>query len=491
MIGAFRTRSRCDLARCGVAAVAATFAALAVAQPLQAQRLEGTLLLSSGAPAAGVVLTAVDGSAAVAGRTVSRDDGRYALYLERGGEYRVFAKRVGHAVEALGRATVNATDVTRFDARVNAAPAELPSLPRGAATCGSGRGKQVADALYDDVLAAFAAAQYRIGRQDQQARYITTQYRVAKTSDDTLRAALRRVNGPLPAPFPPVDTARLEADGFLATIGGNRTFFAPDFNVIASEWFLRTHCVRLRRADDDSLVLAFTPLRQRRARVDVEGEFVLDWPTLALREYRFRYVDLPETERTSGAGGVLRFARTPGGGWVLSEWRQRTPFLNYFAGEGNTTLVRTQMMRVDVMAHFVAGGQVLAVADENNRLVFQRNPHGVRVAGTPFAPLCPERTTIQQTAAIRGRLRSDSSDAPLANTVVRASWTLPVVVNRTDVQEREEVRESVTDDDGAWFLCDIPLDRDVTVRWESGSGERKVPVRVTQPFSVTEVDYQR
>ena len=478
-------------ARCGAAAVAAALTALAVAHPLEAQRLEGTLRLSSGAPAAGVVLTALDGSDAVAGRTVSRDDGRFALYLERGGEYRVFAKRVGHEVEALGRTTVNATDITRFDARVESRPAQLPTLPRGAATCGSGRAKQVADGLYEDVLAAVAAAQYRIGRQDQQARFITTQYRVAKTSDDTLRAALRRVNGPLPAPFPPADTARLEADGFFATIGGNRTFFAPDLNILASEWFLRTHCVRLRRADDDSLVLAVTPLRQRRARVDVEGEFVLDWPTRALREFRFRYVDLPEAERTSGAGGMLRFGRTPGGGWVLSEWRQRTPFLNYFAGEGNTTLIRTQMMQVDVVAHFVAGGQVLAVADENNRLVFQRNPHGVRVAGTPFAPLCPERTTIQQTAAIRGRLRSDSSDAPLASTVVRASWTLPVIVNRTDVREREEVREAITDDDGAWFLCDIPLDRNVTVRWESGSAERRVRVRVTQPFSVVEVDYQR
>lgn len=476
------------LRRTAAATSAAVAAIVAMAQPLAAQRLEGTLRLPSGAPAAGVVLTAVDGTDAIVGRTVSRDDGHYALYLAGGGEVRVLAKRVGFDVETVGRVTVGATDITSFDGRLDARPAALPQIPRGAATCGSGRGQQVAERLYEDVLAAVAAAQYRIGRQDQQARYITTQYRVAKTSDDTLRAALRRITGPLPAPFPPADTARLEADGFFATIGGNRTFFAPDLDVLASEWFLRTHCIRVRRADDDSLVLALTSLRQRRARVDVEGEFVLDWPTLALREFRFRYVDLPETERNSGAGGMLRFARTPAGGWVLSEWRQRTPFLNYFAGEGNTTLIRTQMMQVDVVAHFVAGGQVLAVADENNRLVFQRGPHGVRVAGTPFAPLCPERTTIQQTAALRGRLRADSSDAPLANTVVRASWTLPVIVNRTDVQEREEVREAITDAEGAWFLCDIPLERPVTVRWESGSAERRVPVRATQAFSVIEVE---
>ncbi|MBA3853948.1 MAG: hypothetical protein C0503_06005 [Gemmatimonas sp.] len=464
---------------------------LALPRALQAQRLDGNLRMPSGAPAAGVVLTAVDGSGAILGRSVSRDDGSYALYLSRAGAIELRAKRVGYDVETVGKATVNGTEVVRLAAQLDERPAPLLQIPRGAATCGDGRGKRVADRLYEDVLTAAAAAQYRVGRQDQQARYITTQYRIAKTSDDTLRAALRRVSGSLPAPFPPADTARLEADGFFATIGGNRTFFAPDLEILASEWFLRTHCIRVRRADDDSVVLAMTPLRQRRGRVDVEGEFVLDWPTLALREFRFRYVDLPETERLSGAGGMLRFGRTPAGGWLITEWRQRTPFLNYFAGEGNTTLIRTQMLQVDVVAHFVAGGQVLAVADDSNRLVFQRNPHGVRVAGTPFAPLCPERTTIQPTAALRGQLRADSSDAPMANTVIRASWTLPVIVNRTDVQEREEVREAITDAEGRWFLCDIPLEREVTVRWETGTEERRIPVRATQAFSVVEVQQPR
>ena len=465
---------------------AASALLLATAVSADAQRVVGTLRLPSGAPAAGVVLTALGASNAPVGRTVTRDDGSYALYLAGGGNVQLVAKRVGHDPETIGRAEVDGSEIETLNGQLQQRPAELPQIPRGAATCGNGRGKRVADGLYEEILAAATAAQYRIGRQDLQARYVTTQYRIAKTSDDTLRAALRRVNGSLPAPFPPADTARLEESGFFATIGGNRTFFAPDLEILASDWFLRTHCVRVRRADDDSLVLALTSLRQRRGLVDVEGEFVLDWPTMALREFRFRYVDLPETERLSGAGGMLRFGRTPAGGWLVTEWRQRTPFLNYFAGEGNTTLIRTQMMQVDVVAHFVAGGQVLALAD-GTQLVYQRNPHGVRVAGTPFAPLCPERTTIQPTAAVRGQLRSDSSDAPLANTVVRASWTLPVIVNRTDVQEREEVREAITDADGTWFLCDIPLEREVIVRWESGYAERRIPVRATQAFSVVEV----
>jgi hypothetical protein len=460
---------------------------VAAIAPLGAQRIAGTLSLASGAPAGGVVLTASTPAGAPLGRTVSRDDGRFLLFLSGDGDVRLTAKRVGYDLEPVGRVAVNGAEVVTFEARLDARPAPVLDLPRGTATCGSGRGKRVADRIYEDVIAAVTAAQFRVGRQELQARLVTSQYRIAKTSDDTLRAALRRVISPLPAPFPPADTLRLEEDGFFATIGGNRTFFAPDLEILASDWFLRTHCVRARRVTDDTLVLSLTSLRQRRARVDVEGEFVLEWPSLALREFRFRYIDLPETERLSGAGGMMRFGRTPTGGWLVTDWRQRTPFLNYFAGEGNTTLIRTQMLQVDVVAHFVAGGRVLALVDDGT-MVYQRDPHGVRVAGTPFAPLCPERTTIQPTAAARGRLRADSSDAPMANTVIRASWTLPVIVNRTEVQEREEVREAITDDDGHWFLCDIPLEREVTIRWETGSAERRIPIRATQAFSVVEVE---
>ena len=454
---------------------------------LTAQRIEGDLRTQAGAPAAGVIVTATDGAGRPLGQTVSRDDGRYVLYLERAGSARVEAKRVGYRRESIGERTVAEGEIVRLPATLRSDPLALPpSLPRGAATCGSGRGQRIAQEVAEEIIAAATAAQFRIGRPELLARYAVTQYRVAKNSDDTLRAALRRVTGPLPAPFPPADIARLEENGFFATIGGNRTFFAPDLQVIADPWFLETHCLRLRRVDDDSLVVALDPLRQRRGRVDVEGEFVLSWPSLALRQFTFRYVDLPETERLSGAGGLLRFARTPAGGWLVSEWRQRTPFLNYYAGEGNTTLIRTQMLRVDVVAHFEAGGQVMALSEGQTPL-FQRDPHGVRVAGTPFAPLCPERTTRLPTAAARGRLLADSSGAPLANTVVRASWTVPVIVNRTDVQEREEVREAITDADGRWFVCDLPLEREITLRWESGPVERRIPLRATQAFSVVEV----
>lgn len=458
---------------------------------LSAQRLEGTVRYRGGV-AAGVVLTARDASGAQIGQTVSRDDGRYLLFLERPGIVRVEAKRVGFAREVAGERRLEGTGIETLDLQLESRRVELPpTIPRGAATCDrSARDRRVAEALYEEIIAAATAARFRIGRADVQGRWVSSQYRIAKRTDDTLRAALRRARGSLPQIFPPVATERLEEVGFFATVGGDRTFYAPDLDIITTPWFLETHCVRVRRVEDDSLVLAFEPTRQRRGLVDVAGEFVVDWPSMQLLRMRFRYVDLPDTERESGAGGHLGFARTPAGGWIVNEWSQRTPFLNYFVGEGNTTLIRTQMTRVDVIAHFLTGGRILAVTDSGGTR-YQRDPHGARVAGTAFAPLCPERTTIQPTAAIRGRFTADSSSAPLASTVIRASWTLPVIVNRTEVQEREEVRETTTDEDGAWALCDIPVDRDVVVRWEVGDAERRIPVRVAQPFTVTEVRQPR
>jgi hypothetical protein len=462
-----------------------------VAAPLAAQRLEG-VVRTRGAAAGGVVLTARDANGALLGQTVSRDDGRYLLFLERPGNVRVDAKRVGFEREVAGERRVEGTGIETLDVTLEAKRTELPQgSPRGAATCDrSARTKRIADAIYEEITTAATAARFRIGRGDVQGRWVSSQYRIAKRSDDTLRAALRRARGSLPQIFPPVATERLENGGFFATVGGDRTFYAPDLEIITTPWFLETHCVRVRRADEDSLVLSFEPRRQRRGLVDVAGEFVVTLPGYELQQMRFRYVDLPETERESGAGGHLGFARTPSGGWLVSDWSQRTPFLNYFVGEGNTTLIRTQMTRVDIIAHFLTGGRILAVADSGGTR-YQRDPHGARVAGTPFAPLCPERTTIQPTAALRGRFVADSTNAPLASTVIRASWTLPVIVNRTEVQEREEVRETTTDEDGAWALCDVPVERDVLVRWDYGDAERRIPVRVTQPFTVTEVRQPR
>lgn len=459
---------------------------------VEAQRLEGLIRAPSGAPAAGVVLTARDKAGASIGQTVTRDDGRYLLYLERPSEVRVEAKRVGYAREVLGERVLEGSGLSTLDAQLASRRVELPErLPRGAATCDrNARDKRVADALHEEITTAATAARFRIGRNDVQGRWVSSQIRVAKQSDDTLRAALRRGNGSLPQLFPPVSTERLEAVGFFATVGGDRSFYAPDLEILTTPWFVETHCLRLRRIDEDSLIVAFDPLRQRKGMVDVAGEFTLAWPSLEVQQMTFRYVDLPETERESGAGGRLRFARTPAGGWLVTEWSQRTPFLNYFTGDGNTTLIRSQMTRVDVVAHFLTGGRILAVSDSGGTR-YQRDPHGARVAGTAFAPLCPERTTIQPTAAARGRFVHDSTNLPLVGTVIRASWVTPVIVNRTDLQEREEVRETTTDENGAWAICDIPLERDVIIRWEAGDLERRIPLRVTQPFSVTELRQPR
>lgn len=466
--------------------------ALLLAPALGAQRLEGLVRAPNGAPVAGAVLRAYDRGNALVGQTVTRDDGRYLLFVERPGDIRIEAKRVGFQREVLGERRLDDVGIATFDAQMSAGRVELPAaLPRGAATCDrNARNRRVAESLYEEILTAVTAARFRIGRPDVQGRWVSTQYRIAKRSDDTLRAALRRAGGTLPQLFPPVSADRLESVGFFATVGGDRTFYAPDLEILTTAWFLETHCVRLRRVEDDALVLSFEPTRQRRGMVDVAGEFTLEWPSLDLLQMTFRYVDLPDTERESGAGGQLRFARTPAGGWLVRDWSQRTPFLNYFVGEGNTTLIRTQMTRVDVIAHFVTGGHMLAVFD-SAATRFQRDPHGARVAGTPFAPLCPERTTIQPTAAARGRFTADSSDQPLAFTVIRASWVLPVIVNRTELQEREEVRETTTDALGNWALCDIPIGRDVTIRWDVGDAERRIPLRIAQPFTVTEVRQPR
>ena len=75
------------------------------------------------------------------------------------------------------------------------------------------------------------------------------------------------------------------------------------------------------------------------------------------------------------------------------------------------------------------------------------------------------------TAAARGTLVPADSES-VTGILVRASWGEPVVIDRTQFAEREQVREAYTDADGSWLICDLPARRELTLRWEVRGQER-------------------
>jgi hypothetical protein len=262
-------------------------------------------------------------------------------------------------------------------------------------------------------------------------------------------------------------------------------FHAPDLDVLLSPWFNETHCFTLRRVTTDSLIVEYAPTRERRGLVDVAGEYIFDRRSLEFRRASFQYVGLPAEERRSGAGGLIDFMRASNGNWHADYWYQRTPFLGYTESDGTTTFIRSQMTLIDIIAHFVIGGRVTAI-NAGPRMLVQRNGLVGAEAFTPAGRVCRERLVTASTGAARGRIVPDTG-SPVAGILVRAVWEVPVVIARTQMSTRELIRETLTDDAGAWTLCDIPVGRDVTIRWEVLGDERSTPIRLEEAGGMVEV----
>lgn len=456
------------------------------ASAVQAQRFTGTVLLPDRTtPAAGVLVVAQDSTGRDVAQTVTLDDGSFALFVDSGATMTLRMLRVGFAptasvtrrlgdAESMAVRTVLSADAVTIDSRP----------PRRATTCGGGRsdGSDFVDALLTEARKAMRAAQFRLGRTDATARYATFQHRTAKNGEDTLYTMMRRVSGPLPILFQEVTTDELETNGFFATIVGERVFRAPELGILASPWFTGTHCFTLESTTADEYVMRFAPVRVRKGLVDISGEYRLDRRTFELRLVTFHYVGLPSEERNADAGGVIQFARTPNQNWVVVHWNRRFPLLGYRQTAGKTTFVRSSMTLIDIIGHRTVGGRVMAMR-QGDRLLFQRDAVERPASASEFARLCPERLVTAKTAAARGQLVADDS-LGVEGVTVRATWSVLVVVDRTRMDQREHVRETVADGTGAWVLCDIPVDRDVAITWDVRGNEVTHPLKVLQPNSV-------
>ena len=163
----------------------------------------------------------------------------------------------------------------------------------------------------------------------------------------------------------------------------------------------------------------------------------------------------------------------------------RFPLLGYRTSDGATTLVRTSMTLIDIIGHRVIGGRVLAVMHDD-AVLMRSDPVDAAAARTEFGRACPERLARQSTGVARGRLAPVDSES-VGTVLVRVTWDEPVVVDRTTLTKREHIRETYTDDQGAWMLCDIPVRREITLRWDARGKERTIPFTVPTAGSVVTV----
>lgn len=455
---------------------------------LPTQQFTGTVVLPDGAtPVAGVLVVVTDSAGHEVANGVSGAEGRFSLFVDSSRTLTLTLHRTGFAPTVAATRRLAGDEVADLVAALGDTPIRVPTFRRGATTCGRSSaddGALLGTAL-EEVRKALVAAQSMIARNDVTARYMTFEHRTAKSGEDTLRSLARRANGALPSLFRATTVEELEAGGFFATIAAERVFRAPEPAVLASAWFSRTHCLTAQPQGDSLLRIAFRPTRERKGVVDVEGVFVLAPRSLALRRVEFTYQGMRAEERDANAGGLIEFVQLANGDWLATRWHQRYPLLGYRTSDGVTTLVRTSMTLVDITGHRSVGGRVLAVMLDQHALM-RSDPVEGALANSEFGRACPERIVRQATGAARGALAPVDSES-VRGIVVRATWSEPVVVDRTQLTQREQVRETFTDEQGGWRICDVPPRRDIMLRWDARGQERTIPFTLPAAGTVVTV----
>jgi hypothetical protein len=312
-----------------LAAVLAAVAPRAIA----AQGVRGTVVhADSATPAPGIIVQLLDSSGVVVARTLSGPRGDFALRTARRGAHRLRALRIGFR-PTLGPVLALGDTVADVRLVLTGAAVALPAIAvRERSPCRTrpDSGELVAR-VWDEARKALTAAILTAEAR----RFDVTLLRYERTLDSLARVTegLRVTTGRTltTRPFASIGADSLRRVGYLEIGRFERTYFAPDAEVLLSDAFAADHCMQIAGGDSATIALAFEPVTDRRsrdgARTDIAGVLRIDRRSAELREIEYRYVGLPEPEGEAIAGGHVEFLRVEEGAWFVSRWRIRMPLL--------------------------------------------------------------------------------------------------------------------------------------------------------------------
>jgi hypothetical protein len=315
------------------------------------------------------VVSVVDSSGAIAGRTITDGAGRFTIApSSRAAKLRVI--RIGYqprdVVLSLPR-----------DAPIQIAMARLPATlaamrVSGRELCPGSEDRGPAFQLWEQARAGLLAAVVARESNPAKATSMTFKRRFPPRNELVRYLETRFATGTTTRPFmASASAAEFARVGYMAEDSLGRTFFAPDADVLLDESFATSHCFHL-AADDTShrgqIGLAFTPApgRGRDTLVDVAGVIWIDRATPALRSLEFLYTGLEPPASTWRAGGHVEFLTVPNGISFIERWSLRLVIMEVFrqppaVAQRDAFIDRRRQDRTDVRASEIdeTGGQVL------------------------------------------------------------------------------------------------------------------------------------
>ena len=303
----------------------------ATASPAAAQIVRGRVLEEGvGTPLAGAMIVLVDSEGAQVGRILTDDLGRFTLRAPQAGAYTLRADRIGYASITSPPLALAPGAGAFHDMVVPVQAIALDNItvegerrcvlrPQGGldvARVWEEARKALEAAAFTDETSVYRYVTMKYERDlDPDARTVTNEQR--NFSDLMQRQTF--VSRPV---------EELMADGFVQEEEDGTYYYAPDANVMLSDAFLDTHCLRVREGEDETeglIGLAFEPVDGRRGHIDIQGVMWLEPESSELQWLEFDYADLDADLRSRHLGGKVMFAGLPNGTWVVREWYIRMP----------------------------------------------------------------------------------------------------------------------------------------------------------------------
>lgn len=309
-----------------IAAVAGLAALVAVAPPIAAQRIAGTVVLPDSVTRAARVLVEVRIGARAPVRLLTNDAGTFGVPAPPGDTVRLRVLRPGFRPVVAPPVVLAAGETRAVRIVLTAEPVTIAAVRvRESRVCGE-RADAAAWQLWEQARTVLQSIE--LTERDTAIRVWTVEFQGETTPGSAVVVKDSTIlDVPVEPPFPPVYYDSLFRLGYIRRVGDTTTYYAPNATVLADPRFVEGYCFRVAEADStpEGLVgVRFEPQRRRwGAYADIAGTFWLDRETFLLRQIEFAYVNPPANHRVPGIGGYVLFTKLASGHWIMHEWMIR------------------------------------------------------------------------------------------------------------------------------------------------------------------------
>jgi hypothetical protein len=402
----------------GAAVGCAVVASVAVAaSTLGAQTLAGRIT-RGGQPLGGAIVNLLAPNGAVAARAASREGGRYSVTAPAPGAYRVQIVQIGWRPSVAGPYTLGSGATVAANIDATSQRISLDAMVINDRTECRLQPDSTADAfvLWAEARKALEAA--TMTRAEPLTMSVTRSERTLDRGAARVVAdSTKTLVGLSLNPFVTLPADALATNGYVtADATGERMYWAPDADVLISESFVATHCLRVERpaaqmADADHLIgVGFAPASKRKNVIDVEGVVWLDRTSGELRSMDYKYVNTSNIIQRADPRGRLEFLRIPGGRWIADRWSIRVPIVGTRMQRDETPVApgmpRGETAMEDLVGVHVTSAQVSEIR-RDNRVLWERG-HVTLIVRVVDSTSAPVRGVLVAIAGSAGTTATDS-----------------------------------------------------------------------------------